>query len=264
MNILIDTHVHIYPFYDVAAALEAAFANLHAIDAGAKKILCLTEGGACDIYADLANNDRTEVSGKFEVNQGENSLSIQDRSGLGEIHMLPGQQVVTAENIEILSLCCSNRVEQRQPASDTVAAIIDAGGVPVVAWGLGKWLGGRGKIVAALMDQFDNKSLAFGDTSMRPQLVWPSSILSTAQKRDYRVLCGSDPLPYNGEESQLGRYVTQLDIEPGRELTDNFDPAAIIKEVLKSEGQILAAGRRGTISQVLTRQKNQSKLKQPY
>ena len=263
MTIVIDTHVHIYPFYDIADALSATLANLSTLSKSAVKIACLTEGGECNVYDAIASGEYSEVEAVFAVTQQPDSLLLQHKEidgQAGAFHLLPGQQVVTAENIEILSLSCKNRVAQQQPARETVGKIRDAGGVPVVAWGLGKWLGSRGKVVRDLLDHFGPEELAVGDTSMRPRFCWPSSVIARARRLGYRILCGSDPLPVLGEESQPGTYATKIHLNAGA----GFNPADFAHQLLIEDWVGQTAGHRGLPSTVFFRQLRQSKSKNKY
>jgi len=252
VQLAVDTHVHIYPFYRVEMALETVLKNLAKYGAQRTKVACLTERYDCDLFAELSNFPRSEVLEKFDLELTSDSLVVRKKSNGDFFHLLPGQQIITAENIEILSLNCGERVGEGQPAVDTVRAVLDAGGVPVAAWAPGKWFFERGKIVASLLDQFSPAELALGDTTLRP-IGWTTPhIIRNAMQRGYRILFGSDPLPFNGEENQAGAYFSKVDSAPGS-IAEGTCPGSVISQILTLDLDVSAAGARGSLPEVLLR-----------
>ncbi len=251
MRYVIDTHVHIYPFYDTAAALDSLLDNLGRADPDASRIGCLTERYDCDLYNQLCAQPDAKVSERFDLTPGDDSLGIRRRGDGATCQLLPGQQVITGENIEILSLACRERVTEGESAPDTVRAILDKGGLPVAAWAPGKWFFERGKVVRALLDQFEPTELALGDTTLRP-LGWTTpDIFRDARARGFRTLYGSDPLPYGGEEQRPGSYCSEVTRASGNGLTET--PSGVVRSLLGGGWDISPAGRRGSLPTVLER-----------
>ncbi|MBX2867761.1 MAG: hypothetical protein KTR18_03765 [Acidiferrobacterales bacterium] len=250
MTVVADTHVHIYPFYKVEEALHSIQGNLGKFANASLRIACLTERYDCELYAELRDAPRESVSEHFSISSGNGFLEIVDRASEGQFHLLPGQQVITAENIEILSLNCETRVQEGRSAPDTVEDILAAGGVPVAAWAPGKWFFSRGQVVSALLDAFTPSQLALGDTTLRPIGWLTPNIIRNAKNRGFKVLFGSDPLPFSGEESTPGTYLTTLDF-PDPFATEN--PAELMRNVLHESVVSNNAGGRGSFPKVLNR-----------
>ena len=250
MQIIADTHVHIYPFYKVETALRSIQKNLAKYPEAALRIACLTERYDCELYAELRDAPRKSVSDQFHIKSGNGSLEITDRTSDEPFHLLPGQQVITAENIEILSINCESRVPEGSSATQTVEDILAAGGIPVAAWAPGKWFFSRGVVVSELLEAFSPSQLALGDTTLRP-IGWTTpKLIKSARNRDFKVLYGSDPLPFAGEEARPGTYLTKFEF-PDTLLQET--PATIMSKVLDSEVKAMHAGARGSFPTVLNR-----------
>ena len=68
---------------------------------------------------------------------------------LGEkLLVIAGRQVVTAEHLEVLALLCHETIEDGQTLADTMAHISSTGAIALLPWGVGKWSGVRGQLVA--------------------------------------------------------------------------------------------------------------------
>lgn len=263
MQIVADTHVHIYPFYRIEKALESVLARLTPKSGPLTptprietvKIACLTERYDCDVYRLLQDTPPEAVNDLFEILSKEEALLIRHRKTGGEFYLLPGQQIITSENIEVLSLSTATRVTEGQNAAQTVRDVLEAGGLPVVAWAPGKWFGERGKVVRQLLNDFSPEQLALGDTTLRPLGWMLPNIMRDARKRGFRILYGSDPLPFKGEEIRPGTYRTVIrdhKLQSNPEMAQ-LSPALLIRNLLKSKWQIHPAGSRGRLLQVLQR-----------
>jgi hypothetical protein len=259
MQYVIDTHVHIYPFYDVAATLDALLDNLGVADPGAQRVGCLTERFDCNLFDDLAAGGDSAVAERFGIEVDGEALRVTRRSDEARFHLLPGQQVITGENIEILSLACGQRVTEGQPAAKTVAAILEAGGVPVVAWAPGKWFFGRGRVVRSLIETFTPAELALGDTTLRPIGWLTPLIFREARLRGFRTLHGSDPLPYRGEERRAGSYCSSVAGAVGA----GENPYYVVRSLLSREWSVEPLGRRGNLPVVAERLYRNSRAPRP-
>ena len=162
--------------------------------------------------------------------------------------VVAGRQIACAERVEILALGTRATFRDGLPASDAVAAALDAGALPVLAWGVGKWLGARARLVESLLRRWPAEDLALGDTSLRP-VFWPTpGPMAQAPTLGRRVLHGSDPLPPAFEESRAGQYGDLADdvLPPDRPL------AAKLLSVLRDD-DLRPAGRRAGPFQFLRR-----------
>ena len=226
MKLVADTHVHLYPFYDLPAAVRGLEERLAALAPGAVKIAFLAERADCDVFAAIRNGEAGPPDAEWRTVSGTVCLEMR-RAGVPALYVFAGRQVVTAERIEILALATGSRFADGQSAADTLAAIRRAGGVPVLSWAPGKWLFKRRRIVRRLIETATPGQLLIGDTTLRPKHCPESPLMKAARVRGLAVVAGSDPLPFRGEESIAGTYATTWDAE-----FDPADPLASIRRTL--------------------------------
>ena len=110
----------------------------------------------------------------------------------------------TREGLEILSLSSTlNLGDRENTIDDVIKSVIDSGGIPALNWAPGKWFFSRGKIVKRIIEKYPPKDLVIGDTTLRTSL-WPMpKLMAAAQERGFKVIAGSDPLPFDGEEKYI-------------------------------------------------------------
>jgi hypothetical protein len=127
-----------------------------------------------------------------------------------------------------------------------------------INWAPGKWWGSRGKIVSQVLSQPPDKHLFIGDTAMRPSL-WPlPDLMRNAMQNGWRVVAGSDPLPFSGEETSFGRYGCSILSE-----WDPMKPTHSLYEALTNKDKpIQRWGRRRGTLEFLRRQAQIMKEKQ--
>jgi hypothetical protein len=122
------------------------------------------------------------------------------------LFVIAGRQLITAENLEVLALATTDSFPERMPMKETVRAVADVGGIPVIPWGVGKWFGRRGAVVKRLLQEEDYPALFLGDSGNRPTF-WPTpSNLKRARENSIRVLPGTDPLPFASESTRVGSF----------------------------------------------------------
>ncbi|MDP6490769.1 MAG: hypothetical protein QGH42_08170 [Kiritimatiellia bacterium] len=250
MPIVVDTHVHIYPEYDSERLLNDAAARLQDLAPGATPAICLTERAGQHVYADwamLPTVPGTDLP--IERIEGRGGVALRVGTASGDLFVLPGRQIATAERLEVLILGRDLEVADGTPAADAICAGLDAGAIPVLTWAFGKWWFKRSRVVRSLVRHFIPERLWLGDTTMRPR-EWPSGrIMRRAVANGARVLAGSDPLPGKSEAHHAGRYATLIatSLEPR-------DPAGSILRglrVLPPGGHTL--GRRCGLPTILMR-----------
>ena len=256
MDIIADTHLHLYPEFDLNKALVSLFKHL-TVHTEALKLGYLAETGEQAFFDDLLSGD-IALSPQYEIHPGRQNrwLEIRLKSSGNSVYLLPGKQVISAENIEILVLGTRESFNEKMPAREIIqqARAVDA--VPVVAWSLGKWLGSRGKVVGALIDEFGPNDFLIGDTTMRP-VGWPTPVLmKKAIKKGFRVVAGSDPLPFSGEEQWLGKYRSHFSV-PGLTTPDR----ALLEVLSGNATRPASEGQRAAPMQLLRRQKSLGKAK---
>jgi hypothetical protein len=240
MQLIADTHLHFYPAYDTTAALRILIDGLVRLDANAVKLGFLAERSDCHFFADIRHG-KLIANGEFEAKQSpeENAIIIHSK-GEQILHLFAGRQIVTAERIEILALTVDVEIAERLPAEQVVQVILRANGVPVVSWAPGKWFFERGKVVERLIERFAPDQLLIGDTSLRPTAWGKPELMRKAERKGFRIIAGSDPLPFAGEEKYMGSY--------GTALKGSFDPVqpvtSIRKLLMSPDSQILPTGQR--------------------
>ncbi len=203
MSILIDSHVHIYPHYDTEVLLDA-FQKRIIIAGASTGIMMLAEREGTDAFAAWASGDRLPEG--YSVVKSDDTSIILRKANQPDIIVVAGRQIACAERIEILALATRATFHDGTPAKVAIAEALASGAIPVLAWGVGKWLLKRAKVVAALLESFDDKQLLIGDPSLRP-VFWPTPrLMAVAAKKGHRVIAGSDPLPPKSEETRVGQY----------------------------------------------------------
>ncbi len=218
--ILVDAHVHIYDCFNIDLLLDSALSNFQEVateyagdDTSLSYMLLLTEGPKeswfQNLSAQLAVRQQSKITAHWSAKTGgdDNSLLVVHNDyPEQQIHIVAGHQVVTTENIEVLALFMPKALREGLSLPATVAMIQQAGGIPVLPWGVGKWLGKRGKIIKKFLLNQDHGHLFVGDNGGRPQF-WPTpNNFHVAQKTGVAVLPGSDPLPLASEAARVGSF----------------------------------------------------------
>ena len=135
------------------------------------------------------------------------SKEILHRNELGEqLFVIAGRQLVTQERLEVLALITEHGFSDGTPIAALIEEIQRRGAIAVIPWGVGKWMGGRGKVVGSLLTEKNRGKLFLGDNGGRPGL-WPSPALFTkAGHLGIHVIPGSDPLPLETEGERCGSF----------------------------------------------------------
>lgn len=209
MQILADTHVHVYPRYDLSWFLSSAFSGIGA--GSAVPVLMLTERFDCFFFQSLLAGAAALPPGYLLAERGPNSAKISGPDGRCVI-VIAGRQIVTAERLELLVLGRDLVIKDKTPIVQAIGVANSAGALPVVPWSPGKWLGARGKIVDQLICSRRPSELAFADSALRPQGWALPPLLKKAEAKGFAILAGSDPLPFAGEEKRVGGYYTAAEI----------------------------------------------------
>ncbi len=207
---LFDAHVHVYECADVASLLDAAAGHFRvtATAVGARDwrgVLFLTEVAGTSWFETIAGArdgrhfDAWRISGVPT-----DPLSLEARSETESVYIVAGRQIVTSERIEVHALATRQVIADGMELSETVRAVKATEALAVLPWGAGKWLGKRGRLIAAMLASA-NSELLVSDSSGRPW-VWRDALLARLRAAGRPILRGSDPLPLQAEERRVGGF----------------------------------------------------------
>ncbi len=258
MKIIADTHVHIYPCYDLKRFSDMLEHNLKENGTGQTiRVGFLTERYDCDFFNDIKENKNNiaSICGNIQLGPDESSL-IRDNGSGEKCILIPGRQVVAEERIEILALATTIKIPDGLSAEDIISKTLDSGGIPVVAWAPGKWFGARGTVVRDLLKHFNPARLLIGDSSLRPTTWAEPLIIRQARKNGYRIIAGSDPLPFAGEENIAGTYCSVFETVFGLS-----SPLASARNMLWNAHEITTVGHRSGPLKTLQRLYKNSRVK---
>ena len=187
----IDAHVHLHDRSTALAVVDRAGDALRRAAGGdAVGILMLAERRGTDIFPELRSSLLPTADPEALWRDSSRSLLV-----------LSGYQIVTSEGLEILALATLARPDDGEPAERVIGQLEEADAIVVLPWGVGKWLGRRGRLVEALAAARPPHRLFIGDNRGRPWF-WPLPRVA----RERIVLPGSDPLPLPGREAAAGTF----------------------------------------------------------
>ena len=256
MHVIADGHVHLYPGYDIRAALDNLRRNLAGHAGGAVCMAFLAERSDCHFFRDFASRAPEMLAAQVAVEQHENVLLLHE-AGFPDLYIVAGRQVISAERVEILALTTDGAIPDGLPARETVARVHQAGGVPVISWAPGKWFFARRKVVEDLLAHCKPGTLLVGDTSLRPRGWLTPVLMKRALAAGFGLVAGSDPLPFAGEESMLGRYGIRLDCA-----FDRSDPVRSVRAALTRPGFVpQCIGQRGGLLATVNRLLKNSRVR---
>lgn len=244
---IVDAHVHMYDCFDVDRFLTGANRNLRSAAerltsaAVPTNVLMLTETRRESGFDRLLQRAERPPTGQPEpgcwnVQRLSNDPTAVAATGAdgSSIIIVAGRQVVSAEGLEVLALGTDAAIPEGVPLADQVEAISALGAIPVIPWGVGKWLGGRGKVVKSYIESSTGAAVFLGDILGRPAF-WPrSSIYRVAAARGIDVLPGTDPLPLESETVRAGScgFYIDCDLASG-------PPSVVLKDALRLERPVI-------------------------
>ena len=165
MPLFIDSHVHVYPSYR-ADRMLAAFRKAvrrHGAETG---VMMLVEREGTDVFADWAEGRGLPAG--VAVARREEAAILLRTPGEPDVAVVSGRQIACSERVEILALGTRATFRDGMAADDAVAAARDAEALPVLAWGVGKWLFSRAKVVDSLLRHWPAEELAVGEVRLIP------------------------------------------------------------------------------------------------
>lgn len=217
MKVVVDSHVHLRPSHPPEAWLDAASSALRAAAPDAEvRMLCLTESAGYDVWSALNTQGS---AGAWSLKASPEKACVQlTHSQRGALWLFAGRQVISAERLEVLALLTDACPADGEKAEAVIDEILAVGGLPVLPWSPGKWLGSRGRALHTLLQQYTVDQLLIGDISLRP-LGWPEpGPMRRSRAHGFKVIAGSDPMPPSPELDHVGEYASLADFD--------FDPEA--------------------------------------
>lgn len=209
-------------------------------------VLMLAEGKQNDVFSTLFAKSKTtaapsDPSKGWDFVQTKETNSVIARQDEKSIIIIAGRQLISSEQLELLALFCPQIFKDNNHSLQKLAQLVsDEGGIPLLAWGVGKWMGKRRKIIEGFMTNPPVPHYFVGDNGNRP-VFWPyPRLLTHAQQQGIVSIAGSDPLPLKNHELRAGSYGGHIE---GESLNDTT-PAEILKKILLNSPRIVSYGRR--------------------
>lgn len=225
--IFLDAHIHVYPEYDMDVLFSSLFSRArrlapHADAVVAAVMLREFQPG----LGKALESARAPRDWRIAAPAREGNPWRAIRGG-DEILLFPARQVATSERIELLGYFGEAPVPDGMPITETASLLQERGYSGALAWGRGKWLFGRARLVKDLLrDTSFRKAVPFVcDSALRPPF-WPEPLFRTARANGFAFLYGSDPLPGAGNERNAGRYSTLADASAAQPLAARSFSAA--------------------------------------
>ena len=238
--LLIDAHAHIYDCYDLNEFLNAASSNFNSVanQFGCKDnylgTLLLSETSKDNWFSRLSEYAKGNTcntikeKGSWNFYRTNESISLYAKSDNSKsILLIAGQQVLTAEGLEVLALATTDRYENGISIGKLIKYIGENNGIPVLPWGVGKWFGNRGKIITSLIKNCDTAFFFLGDNSGRPFFWRQPRQFKLARAVGIKILPGSDPLPFPSQQTRTGRFGSIV-----KGSIEKMEPARILRRLL--------------------------------
>jgi hypothetical protein len=211
---LVDAHVHLHDCYPPDLFLDHADANFERAERArgwpaVPGVLMLTESEGVDEFGRLAEAARGPgaLLGRWALEPTGDAEALSARRGGRILVLVAGRQVVTREGLEVLLLGTRETVPDGAPVREVLAAGARFGALRVIPWGVGKWLGARGRLLSELIAAVPpDDRLFLGDSAGRPFFWGRPRHFDEAARRGWRVLPGSDPLPFPSQVARAGSF----------------------------------------------------------
>ena len=256
----IDGHVHLYPVFDLTLAVEK---SIDALQKNATRkngtvnsipVWLLTERSDTDFFRQISEfpEQFTDKEKGIHFIPEKDQLTIRvEKNGRAVLYIFAGRQLVTRENLEVLSLISDlNIPDKDKPIDQVIQLVKESGGVACLNWAPGKWFFSRGKVVANLIESKTPDDFFIGETTLRHTLWRKPDLIKLAEKRGFQVIAGSDPLPFKGEENRIGSFGFVMNGE-----FDTTQPANSLRKIFKEDSSSISIiGKRNNIITFARRQ----------
>jgi len=255
-SIIVDAHVHIYDCFDVDVLLEAAAANFRYAVHNARLskkytgVLLLSETIRDNWFQQTRekcrqNNQPLIVgnSSNWQLQETHDKVvlkatRVSNDTAEEPIYIMAGRQIITSEGLELLALATDSSFDDGLPLTSLLEIVREQDAIPVLPWAVGKWLGKRGKLLSALLQDAARGDFCLGDNSGRP-VFWTNPLhFKQAREKNIRLLPGTDPLPLPDEAGRVGSFGFMI-----RNKLTNTQPSTDLKNILRdTSSQITTYG----------------------
>ena len=214
----LDSHVHVATLNDFPDLLDSCVQNMRAVqekrgsgDTQVTGLILLAEIHGQDITGQIlrqANEGQTCRGGhSWDLDQTLESGSIRCRNAQGDcLYCVTGTQINAREKVEVLLFGHNEVIPQRPLQEYLELASCGSPQLLILPWGVGKWLGRRGKLINEVLQQDPIPHFFLGDNGNRPQWWTSVSQFTTAKQQNIPVLRGTDPLFVPGQLKRVGTY----------------------------------------------------------
>ena len=241
--IFFDSHVHFYPEYDYDVVFGAFCSHAERFAPQAKTLALAVM--LREFQPSLESVFEGRLVGKWRMKSPPSEGAMVVTDGTRDVYVLPARQVAAKERVEALGFFGEAPVPDGLPLAETIERLRSASYVPVLAWGLGKWLLKRAPLVERTLGAANKPNdLLIGDSALRPSF-WPTPVpMKVALRKGLRVVWGSDPLPRKADERSAGRYATLVDgaldpVSPAKSLLALLtSPSAALRPVGRRYGLV--------------------------
>ncbi|MBN2234283.1 MAG: hypothetical protein JW706_03980 [Opitutales bacterium] len=218
--VLCDTHAHLHADCDIPLSWNAAYRNLSRFSAGKdfSAVVFLADMEGQSFFEDLHASIGSKIGSTWSVSATDEAVSVKlTRDDGACIYVVAGAQVVSLERVEVLLLGTRTRLRDGLSLIDVLQGSGDRTGWTVLPWGVGKWIGKRGAMVASAFGACPGSAGVWtGDNGNRPWF-WPEPELFGRQRKlGMPVFRGTDPLRIPGDTLRIGSF--------GNRLVCDFDP----------------------------------------
>lgn len=193
---IVDSHCHIHSQDTLQECLRAIDDLPPHIDA----LICVIELKQSNWFSKLVESDLPNLQHISAV------AARFDRGETAKVMLVRGEQVNTAEKLEVIIMGAAEAVPEGLPMFEYIERYA-ADQLVVIPWGVGKWLGPRGSIVKQMVES--RAPIALGDNGGRPAW-WSVSHFAQANSVGIPVLRGSDPLPVSSYATRTLAYADKV------------------------------------------------------
>jgi hypothetical protein len=246
MTVICDFHVHAYNCYDYQEFFKQIFLKISKLTQDSQETFCLVlcESENCNFYEQL-KNDTISLPSEILISKSDDCLKISKHAL--SFFLFPGFQFNTSEKIELLGLFTEKRVPSGLGLYKSLELLKENSALAVINWAPGKWWGKRGQLINQLIKNNSDLVSTICDTSLRPKGYLTPLLTRQALIKNWKVIHGSDPLPFVEEVSLPLTYYSVL--------AGNFDPnnakASMIKLIESQKAN--AQGARSSFFNLLIR-----------